>query len=164
MAALVGHGASMKSLQLVSGLVLVVGSVVSSGCLEQYDPTKNNAKFAAEWQQSTQPTPKLTQTGEIPVAGAGQEINIAEKYQTLCVGCHGAKGQGDGPAGAAMNPKPRNLTDKAWQGSVDDARIAKVIAEGGASVGLSPMMAPWGAVLSGPEITAMVKHVRDFGK
>ncbi len=154
----------MKSLRFVSVVVLTVGAFSIGGCLEQYDPSKNNAKFAAEWKQSTQPAPKLTATGEIPVAGAGQEINIAEKYQTLCVGCHGPKGLGDGPAGAAMNPKPRNFTDKAWQGSVDDARIAKVIAEGGASVGLSPMMAPWGAVLSGPEVTAMVKYVRDLGK
>ena len=35
-----------------------------------------------------------------------------------------------------------NRTDPAWQGSVDDARIAKVIAEGGGAVGLSPTMAP----------------------
>lgn len=30
-------------------------------------------------------------------------------FTTNCVVCHGDKGDGNGPAGAAMNPKPRNL-------------------------------------------------------
>ena len=29
--------------------------------------------------------------------------------QNGCAGCHGETGLGDGPAGAAMNPKPRNF-------------------------------------------------------
>jgi len=33
------------------------------------------------------------------------------KYDTLCVGCHGATGKGDGAAAAALNPKPGNFTD-----------------------------------------------------
>ena len=44
------------------------------------------------------------------------------------------------PTALAMQPRPRNLTDATWQGSVDDAHIAKVIREGGASVGLSATM------------------------
>jgi len=30
-------------------------------------------------------------------------------YTTNCVTCHGDKGDGNGPAGAVMNPKPRNF-------------------------------------------------------
>lgn len=33
-------------------------------------------------------------------------------YTTTCVACHGEKGDGNGPAGAALNPKPRDLTVK----------------------------------------------------
>ena len=61
-------------------------------------------------------------------------------------------------------PKPRNFHDKAWQASVDDARIIKVITKGGASVGLSATMAPWGSVLSPEEIVALMKKVRAFGQ
>ncbi len=32
-----------------------------------------------------------------------------EQYKTLCATCHGENGQGDGVAGVALNPKPRNL-------------------------------------------------------
>lgn len=30
-------------------------------------------------------------------------------YKTNCATCHGDKADGNGPAGGAMNPKPRNL-------------------------------------------------------
>ena len=63
-----------------------------------------------------------------------------------------------------MNPKPRNLTDKNWQASVDDAHLTKVLKEGGTAVGLSGTMPAWGAMLSDSEIAGMVKFVRDFGK
>jgi len=33
-----------------------------------------------------------------------------QQFQTQCVTCHGAEGQGNGPAAAGLNPKPRNFT------------------------------------------------------
>jgi mono/diheme cytochrome c family protein len=47
---------------------------------------------------------------------------------------------------------------------VDDAHITKVIKEGGAAVGLSPTMAPWGGALNDAEIAEVVKYVRSFKK
>lgn len=43
-----------------------------------------------------------------------------------CNSCHGDLGHGDGPAGAALNPKPRNFADTAAykQGSTEDAIVA----------------------------------------
>jgi mono/diheme cytochrome c family protein len=66
----------------------------------------------------------------------------AEIFAQRCASCHGATGVGDGPAAAALQPKPRNFKDPAWQKSVTDAHIEKVIAEGGPAVGKSPMMPP----------------------
>ena len=38
-----------------------------------------------------------------------------------CAACHGEKGNGDGPAAAALNPKPRNYTsDKFKNGETPD--------------------------------------------
>lgn len=51
-------------------------------------------------------------------------------YMTNCLACHGEKGDGNGPAGAVMNPKPRNLaTDKYKQG-LKPAQVFKSISEG----------------------------------
>jgi mono/diheme cytochrome c family protein len=38
----------------------------------------------------------------------------AKLYKTNCAMCHGEKGLGDGAAGAALNPKPRNLVEGKW--------------------------------------------------
>lgn len=151
----------MRFPRCIAWLSVVSLGLFLAGCLEQFDPTKNNAMFKKEMAQAATASPKLSATGELPPAG-GPAIDIDEKYTTLCSGCHGAQGHGDGPAGMALNPKPRNFSDKAWQASVDDARITTVIKSGGAAVGLSPMMAPWGSVLSDAELKLMVGKVRSF--
>lgn len=39
-------------------------------------------------------------------------------FLTNCSMCHGNEGKGDGPAGAGLNPKPRNMVEGKWtQGS-----------------------------------------------
>lgn len=38
----------------------------------------------------------------------------AKLFKTNCAMCHGDTGHGDGAAGAALNPKPRNLVEGKW--------------------------------------------------
>jgi mono/diheme cytochrome c family protein len=86
-------------------------------------------------------------------------------FDTRCATCHGKTGVGDGPGAAALNPKPRNYTDKAWQGTVNDEYLAKVIVKGGAAVGLSVMMTANPDLESKPEVVqGLVQIVRSFGK
>ncbi|WP_434415378.1 cytochrome c [Nannocystis pusilla] len=61
-------------------------------------------------------------------------------FDNRCANCHGPHGRGDGPAGRALSPRPRDFGDPAWQASVDDARLRQVIVGGGAAVGLSAHM------------------------
>jgi mono/diheme cytochrome c family protein len=84
-------------------------------------------------------------------------------FDSLCFTCHGATGRGDGPGAAALDPKPRSFSDAAWQDSVTDEHITKVIVYGGAAVGKSPMM-PAQPQLKGQTETlaALVKIVREF--
>ncbi len=37
------------------------------------------------------------------------------KYKASCAVCHGDNGLGDGPAGASLNPPPRNLVEGKWK-------------------------------------------------
>lgn len=92
-------------------------------------------------------------------AGAGET-----KFKQLCSACHGPAGAGDGPAAAGLRPTPRDLSDAAWQASVDDAHIRLVIEKGGAAVGLSPMMTPWGHALKGEDLDNVVAYIRSLGK
>ncbi len=86
-------------------------------------------------------------------------------FMTYCATCHGTKGKGDGLAGMALNPRPRDWTDAKWQASVDDANLLKVIRDGGPAVGLSPNMAANPLYGKNPAVLkALVEMVRSFRK
>jgi mono/diheme cytochrome c family protein len=88
-----------------------------------------------------------------------------EIFTTRCATCHGPFGRGDGPGAAALNPKPRNYADPAWQKSVTDAQIEKAIVEGGAAVGKSPLMVPNPDLAGKPGVVAALRDkVRSFGE
>ena len=94
------------------------------------------------------------------------EFDAAQAYNLTCGTCHGEAGDGNGPAGGALNPKPRDFTDAAWwdDEKTTDEYVAKVIKEGGPAVGLSPLMAPWGGQYDDEQIAAMVDHLKTFKK
>ncbi|MCK5390961.1 MAG: cytochrome c [Deltaproteobacteria bacterium] len=81
-------------------------------------------------------------------------------YDNTCVACHGPEGKGDGVAAAALDPKPRDLSDPAYVSTLSNEHLYKVISEGGASVGLSPLMAAWGGVLSEQDTWNVIAYIR----
>ena len=151
----------MRSFYLLS-LTIFVASMVNgcAGCTEQHRPEGHWEKLQKEREIAHAKLPQLNKDGSLVDAGAEQVVDAAQLYQNYCASCHGAQGAGDGPAGMALNPKPRNLTDVAWQESVDDERIYTVLEKGGTAIGISATMAPWGGVMNDKEITAMVEYIR----
>ena len=95
--------------------------------------------------------------GSGPVA-AGEDGETT--FNTYCATCHGESGQGDGPAAAALDPKPAAFASDGFFDTRDDAHLRKVIKEGGPAVGKSPLMAPWGAVLSDAQLDAIITHIK----
>lgn len=86
-------------------------------------------------------------------------------WETRCVNCHGVGGKGDGPAGMATSPRPRDFTDPSWQATIDDRGIRNAILYGGAGVGLNPAMAANPDLREKVDVTeALVRIVRDFGR
>ena len=99
----------------------------------------------------------------LSVSSAGEKGNAADGktiYDTNCAACHGAEGKGDGVAAAALDPKPRDLSNAEFTSSVSNEHLYKVISEGGPAVGLSPLMAPWGGMLSEAEIWDVIAYIR----
>lgn len=80
------------------------------------------------------------------------------KFQQLCATCHGQTGKGDGPAGAALNPKPRDLSVT----TKTDAEMKTIMTKGGAAAGLSPTMPPMGATLSDSELANVIAFIRSL--
>jgi cytochrome c oxidase cbb3-type subunit 3 len=81
-------------------------------------------------------------------------------YGQFCASCHGQSGKGDGAAAAALNPKPRDHTNKEYMSKMSDDEMLKVIKNGGASVGKSPLMPPWGAALKDDQIQDVIAYIR----
>lgn len=110
------------------------------------------------------PTPPA---GAAPVAAEGEEKVVrpaAELYGQNCASCHGASGKGDGPLSAGLNPQPAKHADGGYMNALTNEHIFKVVKEGGAAVGKSPMMAPWGSSFSDEEITGLVAFMRGLAE
>ncbi len=92
----------------------------------------------------------------------------AEKGKTLfaqyCASCHGASGKGDAPAAAALNPKPKDLTDKAYVAGLKDQYLFDLIQKGGAAVGKSPLIPPFGSKLKDQDIRDVIAFIRSLAK
>lgn len=98
-----------------------------------------------------------------PSRGSVYELGIGKQvYQRYCVGCHGDAGQGDGFNSFNLDPHPRDLSDPAFQKSKSNADLADAIRRGGAGVGLSSLMPPWGRTLDARHIDAVVLYVRSL--
>jgi caa(3)-type oxidase subunit IV len=93
-----------------------------------------------------------------------QAFDAKGAFTTVCSTCHGTTGAGDGPGSAALNPKPADFSSAAfWQGKTD-AELIKVIREGGASVGKSALMPPWGALYDEAKAQALVAYIKTLRK
>ena len=118
--------------------VLVLAAFVLAACGGSAAPA-TPAPVPAEYAGMTSPLGP-------DAAAAGAEI-----YKVNCESCHGPKGYGDGPAGAALDPTPKNLTELtplvgddflywrvntgkegtsmvAWKGVLTDEQIWQVVA------------------------------------
>ena len=96
------------------------------------------------------------------IAQAADAEQGKKLYGQFCASCHGQSGKGDGPAAAALNPKPRDHTDKDYMSKMSDDDLLKVIKNGGAAVGKSPLMPPWGASLKDGQIHDIIAYVREL--
>ncbi len=81
------------------------------------------------------------------------------QYKAMCVACHGEKGDGNGPAGAALTPKPTNFAAPDAAARLTDEYTYKVIKEGGAAVGKSPLMVAWAGSMKDDELRNVAAYV-----
>ncbi len=108
--------------------------------------------------QSTWKAPKSADATVNPLSGNADATKKGKKvYQQMCVICHGAKGKGDGVAGAALKPAPANFTNAAIQGESDGAIFWKL------TEGKAPM-AGYKDMLTETQRWELVNYIRTFKK
>ena len=79
-------------------------------------------------------------------------------YESRCSFCHGSNGKGDGPAGAALQPRPTNFAEPGfWKDrSTDLIRIMIVNGKPGTA------MVPFGQSLKPAEIDDIIAYLATF--
>lgn len=77
-------------------------------------------------------------------------------FRTYCMLCHGRYGDGKGRAARNYNPPPANLVIS----KVSDEYKEQIIRNGGAAMGRSPFMPPWGQELTDEQIHDVIAYLR----
>ena len=78
-------------------------------------------------------------------------------YKTNCAVCHGATGAGDGPAGAALVPPPRNLIKGGWKVGGTSIKLYETLQNGIAGGSMASFKH-----LSKADRWALVQYVRSI--
>lgn len=92
--------------------------------------------------------------GKTNPLGADAATAGAEVFKTNCAACHGDTGLGDGPAGAALDPAPKNLAELQAQAGDDYLFWRITTGKEGTS------MVPWKGILTEEQIWQVVAFLR----
>ena len=126
-------------------------------------PAPPSAPVPAPAPAPPQVAPAPAPSGSADTASAPPDAARGKlQFENYCVSCHGARGEGDGPVGVTLDPRPARLGDKAYMSAKTDDYLFQVIKNGGASVGRSPLMAPWGGSLSDAQIRDVIAYIRSL--
>jgi mono/diheme cytochrome c family protein len=80
-------------------------------------------------------------------------------YAASCTACHGAAGDGKGPAAVALKPKPTDFTAAGWFAGKTDAQLVTAIRAGRPGTSMTPF-----TELSDAEAADLVAYLRTFTK
>jgi mono/diheme cytochrome c family protein len=108
---------------------------------------------ATVWAQTEWKAPADAKAMKNPEKGSELGKKSAE---TNCVSCHGPQGKGNGPAAAALNPKPADWTSDKIKKETDGELFWKI------TNGRGPMP-PW-KHLPEKERWQLVNHIRELQK
>ena len=79
-------------------------------------------------------------------------------FQSYCALCHGIHADGRGRAARLYSPRPANLRESRRT----DAYKLAIIRKGGAALGRSPYMPPWGDELTDEQVDDLVNFLRSI--
>jgi len=140
---------------MAGGLVLLL---LAGGCSKRKDEPAPAAAILPASAAAPEPT-------AVPEKPLSYELRLGKAvFQHYCMICHGETGAGDGFNAFNVDPHPRDFTEPAFQKAKSNADLAETIRRGGAGVGLSPLMPPWGRTLTPAQVDQVILYVRTLKK
>ena len=142
----------MKKSLLVLLLIIAIASLGLAACGQKPAGGGESGlpEPPAEYAAKTNPF-----KGDAAAASAGKA-----DYEAYCQSCHGPSGQGDGPAGASLDPKPGKIAEVSKVAS--DGYLYWRLAEGGMMAPFNSSMPAWKDVLSEDQIWQVITYVQTF--
>ena len=129
---------------MILGNALILAACTTSGSSANANENATLAPVPTEYAGLTNPL------------GVEAATQGAEVFKTNCDMCHGPQGHGDGPAGQALDPKPRNLAE--LQTKASDDFLFWRIREG--KPGTS--MVAWKGILTDEQIWQIISFIRSL--
>lgn len=103
--------------------------------------------------------PEAYRSRDNPLEPTQRNLEVGGRvYETNCASCHGTAGQGDGPAGKNLDPRPTDIARFSRMPMASDGYLYWTVTEGGAPVGSA--MPAFGNVLSEEEIWQLLMYLR----
>ena len=116
-----------------------------------------NHSFSEDTPAAAWEAPARAAAKKNPVAADADSLAAGKKvYASNCLACHGEKGKGDGPASAAVNPKPHDLAEEVVKKQSDGALYWKL------TEGKKPMPS-YDKTLSESERWQVINYLRTLG-
>jgi mono/diheme cytochrome c family protein len=147
----------LKALPLFIRLIILLAfpfAFVSALLISNKNPEKMeaiNTPTVTDWI-----APKYADKLKNPLEGDAKAAKEGKSIYTVnCASCHGNKGEGNGPAAAALNPKPKNLTSEKVQSQTDGAIFWKITTG-------NPPMVSWQKVLTEKQRWSLVDYIRQI--
>jgi mono/diheme cytochrome c family protein len=135
---------------------LFVLLLVPGACVRKPAPVAAKTPAAPASAAPAPSTPSSAAPAALPYGARLGKVTFTHYCQT----CHGESGAGDGFNAFNLDPHPRDLSNPQFQKKKSDADLADAIRRGGAGVGLSALMPPWGHTLSTRQIDELVLYLR----
>jgi len=129
--------------------MFLMGGLILTACSDSSRESPSNQNESAAL--AAVPTEYAGLTNPL---GSNSAAQGAEVFHTNCEMCHGPQGHGDGPAGQALDPRPRNLAE--LQTKASDDFLFWRIREG--KPGTS--MVAWKGILTDEQIWQAISFIR----
>jgi len=141
-----------KFLGISAALMLMSATVVVA---EERDPLKPRV-----------PPDQMSDAKQMKNPVEANAANIAKgkalfEGKGTCFNCHGKEGKGDGPAGAILNPSPRDFTNCKFHKKRKDGELFWVIKNGSAGTGMVSLIP---AAITEEEAWTIINYERSFCK